>query len=53
MIFTEDFLEELKSEPFEGTVQMINIARSHFLESVEGWTDHDYQVLLETFALII
>jgi hypothetical protein len=53
MIFTEEFLDELKAEPFEGTVQMINIARNNFVESLEGWTDHDYQVLLETFALII
>lgn len=52
MIFTEEFLEELKAEPFEGTVQMIKIARGNFIEDMEGWTDHDYQVLLEAFALI-
>ena len=53
MIFTEEFLEELKAEPFEGTVQMINIARNNFTEQTGDWTDHDYQVLLETFALIV
>ncbi len=52
MIFTEEFLEKLKAEPFEGTVQMINIARDNFVENTTDWTDHDYQVLLETFALI-
>ena len=52
MIFTEKFLEELKSEPFDGTVQVIKIARDNFIESMEGWTDHDYSILLETFALI-
>jgi len=52
MIFTEEFLANLKTEPFEGTVQMIRIARGNFLDDVEGWSDHDYQVLLETFALI-
>ncbi len=52
MIFSEEFVEELKGEPFEGTVQMIKIARQNFLEGAEGWTEHDYQVLLEAYALV-
>ena len=52
MIFTAEFLENLKIEPFEGTIQMIKIAQNKFRADAEGWSDNDYQVLLETFALI-
>jgi hypothetical protein len=53
MIFSEEFLIDLKNDPIEGTICLIKIAREEFSDGDGGWTDHDYSVLLEAYALII
>lgn len=52
MIFSEEFLTDLKSDPIEGTIRLIKIVREEFVQGQE-WTEHDYFVLLEAYALII
>lgn len=51
MVFSEEFLEELKDKPLEGTLRLIGMALSEMVED-EGWSDSEYQVLLEAYALI-
>jgi hypothetical protein len=52
MIFSEGFLETLKSDPLGGTVEMAVIIRSKLSEDETGWHDSDYLVLLEAYALM-
>lgn len=53
MIFSEEFLEELRTDPIEGTVRLIGIARERFVKNKQEWNDVEYQDLLEAYALII
>lgn len=52
MIFSEEFLVDLKNDPIEGTIRLIKTARKDF-DYARGWDDNDYQILLEAYALII
>lgn len=52
MIFTEEFVEKLKDDPFEGTAQLINIVRKSLKQSTR-WHEEDYHVLLEAYALVV
>jgi hypothetical protein len=52
MIFSEDFLEKLKTDPLNGTVEMVAIIRSELTNDPREWYDSEYQVLLEAYALI-
>lgn len=53
MIFSEEFLEDLKNDPLEGTVRLVKLTRQNFVQNHQDWHDNDYQVLLEAYALII
>jgi len=52
MIFSEDFLEKLKTDPLNGTVEMVAIIRSELINDPREWCDNEYQVLLEAYALM-
>lgn len=52
MIFSEDFLETLKSDPLAATVEMAAIIRSSLRHDEHEWHDSDYLVLLEGYALM-
>lgn len=53
MIFSEEFLENLRSDPLEGTVQLVKLTRHKFVPDNQDWHDNDYEVLLEAYALVI
>lgn len=53
MFFSEDFLENLKNEPLDGTVRLIKLVREGLVDDHDIWHDSDYQILLEAYALII
>lgn len=53
MIYSEEFLELLKKDPLDGTVRLIKIAREHFHPNSQIWSDDEYDVLLEAYALVI
>lgn len=53
MIFNEDFLVKLRNDPFNGTVEMIQIIRSKMLTYQTEWNESEYQTLLEAYALIV
>lgn len=52
MIFSEDFLEELRNNPLEGTVRLVRIVRESLVPNSQNWFDSDYEALLEAYALI-
>ncbi|GAB4061031.1 hypothetical protein [Uliginosibacterium sediminicola] len=52
MIFSEKFLEDLKNDPLHGMIILINVARENLTKNTAEWTEQDYQVLLEAYALI-
>lgn len=52
MFFSETFLEDLKADPLSGTIRFIKATRESFVADDEGWSEDDYQTLLEAYALI-
>ena len=53
MIFSEEFLNYLKNNPLEGTINLVKVTREHFVPGSSEWQDGEYQALLEAYALII
>lgn len=53
MIFPEEFLEELRNDPMSGTIRLVRIVREHFNQDTKGWTDAEYDALLEAYALVL
>jgi hypothetical protein len=51
MIFSQDFLESLATDPVRGVVKILDIVRPH-LSPGQGWSDYDYEVLIEAYALV-
>lgn len=51
MFFTEDFISELAENPAEGARKAIEMVRNNF-DPGSGYTDDDYEKLLECYALI-
>ncbi|MDP1927746.1 MAG: hypothetical protein Q8K62_04455 [Thiobacillus sp.] len=51
MIFTEDFLESLLTDPIRGAAKILDIVRFHLSEG-EGWGESDHEALLEAYALV-
>lgn len=52
MIFSEEFLENLKTDPLEGTIQLVKLTRQNLVQNSQDWQDQEYQTLLEAYALI-
>lgn len=53
MIFTEDFLVDLRNDPLGGTVRLVQIARKNMSDDDQEWHDSDYLALLEAYALVV
>lgn len=53
MLFSEDFLNTLKNDPLGGTLQLVKITRLNFSSQMHAWSDEDYEILLEAYALIL
>lgn len=52
MIYSDDFLNSLRADPLQGTIELCRIARNQ-LEDGPGWSESDYQILTEVYALLI
>src|SRR5471030_1891373 len=53
MIFSEDFLEYLRSNPIDGAVKLVEIARDNLVVDSPDWQNEDYPILLEAYALLM
>lgn len=53
MLFSDDFLSELRVNPLSGTINFVRATKDRFDPDAQGWTEDEYQVLLEAYALII
>lgn len=53
MIFSEEFLSELKDDPLTGTIRLIDLVHCNLPETSHEWDDEDYSILLEAYALIL
>lgn len=54
MHFTDEFIQLLRDEPVAGTVQLLDMTFQELrLESQEDWTERDFGVMLETYALLV
>ena len=54
MHFTDEFIQSLRDEPVSGTVQLLDMTFEALqLESQEGWSEKDFGVMLETYALLV
>jgi hypothetical protein len=51
MLFTEEFIGSLKDDPVNGTIKICEIA-SEATSKGETWTESDYDILIEAFALL-
>ncbi|OIQ99523.1 hypothetical protein GALL_184600 [mine drainage metagenome] len=52
MLFSEEFLASLKDDPIVGTSELIKKAQGELIEDQNAWHDSDYNVLIETYALL-
>lgn len=52
MVFTDEFIEALKSDPVTEAARILELAQSQ-LSKVEGWQDQDFAVLVEAYALAV
>jgi hypothetical protein len=52
MLFSEEFLASLKDDPVVGTSELIKKAQGELIEDQNAWHDSDYNVLIETYALL-
>ncbi len=54
MHFSEEFLQTLRDDPVSGTVALLDMTFDQLrMDSHEGWTEEDFGVLLETYALLV
>lgn len=53
MLFSEDFLENLKDDPIAGLIDLINITLTHVENDLQEWSQKEYDVLIEAYALIL
>ena len=53
MLFPEEFLASLKDDPVAGTITICQNARMELRQDEEGWSQYDYDVLIEAWALIV
>lgn len=53
MIFSEDFLTDLKNNPLEGTIRLTRIAHENLDPDTQEWQEQDYEVLIEAYALVV
>lgn len=51
MLFSEEILNGFKDEPHTGVTQVMSIVRENMDQGM-GWSENDYEVLLEAFLLI-
>jgi hypothetical protein len=51
-LFSDNFLDFLKSDPIGGASQILEIASAKFEPDTQGWTQSDYDILLEAYALV-
>ena len=52
MIFDEKFLIKVKNDPIEGMLNLCKIVSEELTGHPEGWQQQDYEILLESLALI-
>ena len=52
MIFSEDFLSDLKDCPLDGTIRLIKIVRENLIQGTDKWHEEDHEILIEAYALI-
>lgn len=53
MLFDDELIARVLADPSTGVVEAIALTRAHVdLESGQGWTEDDYQYLLEALALL-
>lgn len=54
MFFTDDFIERLRNEPVNGTIALCDqVFKALRLESKADWTDFDFDILIEAYALVV
>ena len=53
MLYSEEFIIELRNDPINGVIKLIDIARENLIDDPENWHDHDHQVLTEAIALLM
>lgn len=54
MNITDEFIESLREEPVLRTVELLDMTfQALRLDSDEGWSEDDFGVLLETYALLV
>ena len=54
MHFSEEFIQSLRDEPVSGTVRLLDMTFEELqLESQEKWSEKDFGVMLETYALLV
>ncbi len=52
MLYDEKFLQALRDDPVGGIVRVCEIAENSLIDHGEGWSDDEYQVLTEAYALL-
>lgn len=53
MLFDEAFIQSVSDEPISGIVKIIDLVRSHLDLDGQGWTQEDFDVLLEGYGLVL
>lgn len=53
MVFSEDFLIELKNNPLDGTLLLVKRTRDNLYAGSTEWQEEEYQVLIEAYALVM
>lgn len=53
MLFSDDFLHTLRTDPVQGTIDICQITRNQLTDDEQGWSEHDYAILTETYVLLL
>lgn len=53
MLFTDDFIENLRDDPVRGTIDLCDFTINKLQsDDHEGWTEGDLGVLIEAYSLL-
>lgn len=53
MLYTEEFIESLNSDPLTGTIRIIEIAKEKLGNNDSEWLESDYEILIEAYSLVV
>ena len=52
MLFSNEFINALKSSPLNGCIQVVRLVTEQVTQHAHGWQDKDHEILTEAYAVV-